>query len=151
MRPLLFQHDQNPEEFSTVMDSLEPGVRLRAWVWEGRKKRDLGGSRTNRLTPSSDCRPSALSCWFSVLRKAWCEQTTQILFGFMTLKDSNIIISSPGACVSVWPCFTLKTNHQSSPHTVCHSPSVSGVSHQPGCLGDWMVVPRPWDAGIQRF
>lgn len=39
---LCFRDFQNLREFLfMVMDSVEPGVSLYIWVWEGRKKKDL--------------------------------------------------------------------------------------------------------------
>lgn len=93
---------------------------------EGRKGVWQIDSRTYRLTPSHDCHPSVISRWFSVLRKAWCEQTSiQILFSLTTLRDSNVIISSPVACVSVWPRFNFENKiSNTAVHTVVRRPSV---------------------------
>lgn len=151
MKPTLFHDHQNLGEFLfLIIEFVDPGVSLYAWVWErGRKQTWQVHSRTFCLTPRNDCHPWVTSRWFLMLQKVWqAGNFIQILFSLMELRDGSVIISLPIACLSVWLHFALKTKSVCSP---CKPNKLAKICRHWMCLSSWTrcsVAPRPLDLCI---
>lgn len=119
-KPVLSRDDQNLEEF--FYGHGPSGASCSPLCSGVGEKEEKGSGRFILEHSVSQPEMTATLQWFQggfrCCEKAWCEWTfIQILFSLMTLKHSNVIISSPVAHLSVWPHFTGTQSQWYNPRT----------------------------------
>lgn len=122
MKPVLSRDDQNLEEFfyghglsGARCSPLCLGVGEKAEKGSGRFFLEHTVSYAEMTATLQEFRGGFQCC-----EKARCERTfVQILFRLRTLKQSSVLISSPAACLSVWPHFPLTQSQGCDPSTRC--------------------------------